>query len=317
MMMMIVMILILTKMIPLSEGFTAVLLSSFTTVTCNDRFQNLFNEIVNRNKKKQNDNSEGIDNDLLVYIPTAKYYHNKASMKTYGEQRRRARYEAKDKCRILNSCFNRKDSYILELDDPQLTQQQIANIISKASVIYIDGGNTFYLQKYLIRCQFWNLVMPYLSSSCIYIGASAGGIVLGRSIETSYWKGWDDPSCAGDDIVWNTDTLSGANLIKDTSFFMHYDSSSHDDMLSRHRTALDHDLELISDDIALVYTTDSLPAEEVTDDESINIIPNPNEYAKTIVTTTTKSTTLITASSNNNDCSTEVKLHKYIFIAHA
>ena len=112
MMMMVVMILILTKMIPLSEGFTAVLLSSFTTVTSNDRFQKLFNEIVNRNKKKQHDNSEGIHNDLLVYIPTAKYYHNKASMKTYGEQRRRARYEAKDKCRLLNIFFNMKDSYI-------------------------------------------------------------------------------------------------------------------------------------------------------------------------------------------------------------
>ena len=83
-------------MIPLSEGFTAVLLSSFTKVNSNDRFKNLFNEIVNRNKKQQHDGSNNMDNDLLVYIPTAKYYHNKVSMKTYGEQRRRARYEAKD-----------------------------------------------------------------------------------------------------------------------------------------------------------------------------------------------------------------------------
>lgn len=298
--------------IPLSEGFTALLLSSFTKVNSNDRFKNLFNEIVNRNKKQQHDGSNNMDNDLLVYIPTAKYYHNKVSMKTYGEQRRRARYEAKDKCRILNSCFNRKDTHILELDDPQLTQQQIADIISQASVIYIDGGNTFYLQKYLIRCQFWNLVKSYLPSSCIYIGQSAGGIVLGRSIETSYWKGWDDPSCAGDDIVWNKDTLIGANLIGDTSFFMHYDSSSHDDMLSRHRTTLDHKLELISDDIALVYTTNSLEAT----DESMSILANPSEYSVTTVTTTAKSTALTTAGCNNNDCSAEVKLHKYIFTAH-
>ena len=46
------------------------------------------------------------------------------------------------------------------------------------------------------------------SSSCtcpvggLYVGASAGAIVAGRSIRTAEWKGWDDPSIAGDDYEW-------------------------------------------------------------------------------------------------------------------
>jgi len=221
---------VMMSLMGVSYGFTAVLLSSFTKFNKNDLLKILCYEIIIRNNKHHdsNDNNDG----YLVYIPTAKYYHDKKSMKSYGEQRRRARYEAKDKCHLLDNYFNIKNTYILELDDPNLTQQQIIDIISKASILYIDGGNTFYLQKYLIRFHFWDLIISYLQSNCIYIGASAGAIVFGRSIETSYWKGWDDPLCAGEDIDWNKDTLHGANLIPETSFFMHYDSLSHDDMLS-------------------------------------------------------------------------------------
>ena len=34
------------------------------------------------------------------------------------------------------------------------------------------------------------------------MGASAGAIVAGKSIETALWKGWDDPGVAGDDFIW-------------------------------------------------------------------------------------------------------------------
>ena len=39
-------------------------------------------------------------------------------------------------------------------------------------------------------------------TGCLYIGASAGAIVAGKSIETALWKGWDDPAVAGDDFEW-------------------------------------------------------------------------------------------------------------------
>jgi peptidase E len=41
-----------------------------------------------------------------------------------------------------------------------------------------------------------------VSAGCLYVGASAGAIVAGRSIETALWKGWDDPSVAGEDFEW-------------------------------------------------------------------------------------------------------------------
>ena len=50
------------------------------------------------------------------------------------------------------------------------------------------------------------------SSGCLYVGASAGAIVAGKSIETALWKGWDDPGVAGDDFIWYVFLISNPNL---------------------------------------------------------------------------------------------------------
>ena len=34
--------------------------------------------------------------------------------------------------------------------------------MKKASVIYVDGGNTFYLQRHIIQSSFWKAVNPFL-----------------------------------------------------------------------------------------------------------------------------------------------------------
>ena len=39
-----------------------------------------------------------------------------------------------------------------------------------------------------------------------FFNAQAGAIVAGESIETAYWKGWDDPGAAPE-AEWTADTL--------------------------------------------------------------------------------------------------------------
>ena len=34
--------------------------------------------------------------------------------------------------------------------------------MKKASVLYVDGGNTFYLQRHIIQSSFWKVVNPFL-----------------------------------------------------------------------------------------------------------------------------------------------------------
>jgi hypothetical protein len=84
-------------------------------------------------------------------------------------------------------------------------------------LIYVDGGNTFWLYhcmqkncttndnskddwKHLLMQQISTLSSSSSSSLCsstvpaVYCGNSAGAIILGASMETACWKQWDDPS---------------------------------------------------------------------------------------------------------------------------
>jgi hypothetical protein len=76
-------------------------------------------------------------------------------------------------------------------------------------VIYLEGGNTFWLHHCMNKKgeggEDW---MQLIRDSCcidinspfpsrrpaLYIGKSAGSIVAGKYVETATWKGWDDPS---------------------------------------------------------------------------------------------------------------------------
>jgi dipeptidase E len=131
-----------------------------------------------------------------------------------------------------------------------LTADSLKASLSNAQIIYVDGGNTFYLQKYIYTTKFWHIVKPHLESGTLYIGSSAGAIVAGKTIATAYWKGWDDPQVA-EGMVWDGDTLSGASL-GDYSVFPHYDSEAHDDLINSRKVDLDHDvLSLANDEVAV------------------------------------------------------------------
>lgn len=253
-----------------TSSFRSVLISSLNSIN-NINFQTLIKSFLHNNYQ----------NKSLVYIPTAKYIYNNDSTKSKGEQRRKARYEAKQKINLLSNSLSIDSCVLLELDDPKLNPSKLNEIVKNACIIYIEGGNTFYLQKYLIETKFWDIAKPYLFGSsplekpqCLYIGASAGAIVLGKSIETAYWKGWDDPNAAGNEYVWTKDKLSGASLIKDTSFFMHYDDSKYHSLVTERKLDLDHNLQLISDNMALIYSSTPIISDYLERIDNIKIDTN-------------------------------------------
>lgn len=173
----------------------------------------------------------------LVYVPTASYAFNKSSQKTRGEQRRRARYDAKQKCDILMSLLDTKNCKILELDDKDINEAGIQNILKDCKYLYVDGGNTFYLQLMLKRTNFWSIADKFLTKECIYIGVSAGAIVAGRSISTAFWKGWDDPDVTPG-IDWNDELCRGRELCP-YSIFPHYDSDLHETLVKEKKSFRD------------------------------------------------------------------------------
>lgn len=168
---------------------------------------------------------------------------------------RRCRYDARQKIKELSTQLSQylNSCSILELDSIDCNEENIKNLLSGPSIIYVDGGNTFYLQKHILSSQFWKPIMNHLKdSNSIYIGVSAGAIVAGKSIKTAYWKGWDDPSVVGDDFQWNNERLNGLGIV-DCSFFMHYNEEIYKNLINSHQNELNHPLITITDENALIY----------------------------------------------------------------
>jgi peptidase E len=227
---------LLFVMFPISSvqsSYKAIFISSLS---------NLASEAFTSLVREQITNTSSLSS--FVYIPTAKFGYDTSSPKSKGEQRRRARYDAKQKMLLIADSFKLSNPTLLELDASSATPESIASVISNANVIYVDGGNTFYLQKHLLSTKFWSAARPCLERGCLYIGASAGGISAAKSITTAYWKGWDNPSVATE-MEWNETALAGAGLA-DFSLFMHYDEEQYDSLVKQKKAELDHKLITVS-----------------------------------------------------------------------
>lgn len=57
--------------------------------------------------------------------------------------------------------------------------------LDQCGVIFVEGGNTFYLLKWVRQSGFDKKVKEMLSDDKVYVGVSAGSIVMGTSIETA------------------------------------------------------------------------------------------------------------------------------------
>ena len=63
---------------------------------------------------------------------------------------------------------------------------------SSYDIIYMIGGNTFYLLKELREKNLAEKIIQAINNGVIYIGSSAGSIILGKTIETAlpYDENW-------------------------------------------------------------------------------------------------------------------------------
>jgi len=150
-----------------SLSLNTILLSRFSQLD-SAHFRALVEQMKPREKK------------TLVYIPTASYEFNQASTRSRGDQRRRARYDARAKMLLLKEAFNIPNGHMLELDDPKIATRNFEEALGDAGIVYIDGGNTFYLQKHISLTGLWDVLNSNLENGMLYMGCSAGAIVAGK-----------------------------------------------------------------------------------------------------------------------------------------
>ncbi len=101
------------------------------------------------------------------------------------------------------------------IQDVHLIDLELGETVSpNTDILYVAGGNTFHLMYYARQSNFIKSIQNVLVKKGLYIGVSAGSIIVGNSIESA--------SVAGDDNLIMLDDLTGLNLV-DFSVFPHSD----------------------------------------------------------------------------------------------
>jgi hypothetical protein len=175
----------------------------------------------------------------FLYIPTAMYAYRRDSTSSPGIQRQRARADARKRRNIIAESLRRLlplsiplSIVTYDLDDGSLRHWEENNFVGgdilrqwNPHFIYVEGGNTFWLQYCLARSGKIKDLQSLLtgeSSTTVYCGKSAGAIVAGARIDTATWKQWDDPAVVPDRPTYQDwHQAAGMNLLGGISIFPH------------------------------------------------------------------------------------------------
>jgi len=127
-----------------------------------------------------------------------------------------------------NKCYVKRDRErlwelgfkIIELDLKKENKNSLGDRLKDFDVLFVEGGNTFYLLKYIRESGFDEALKLFLKRGGIYLGVSAGTMVTGLNIESANWK-------YADKNIVNLEDLTGLKLVPYV-FSVHIDESNLD-----------------------------------------------------------------------------------------
>ena len=162
---------------------------------------------------------------MLVTAQMASSNEDSNGKRSPGERRQRRWADALKKGREISAALN-VDVECIDCAREDKPAELYREPLADAGCIWVTGGNTFYLWHWMKRSGVDELIKQrVLEQGAVYVGQSAGAIVAGSSIRTAFWKGWDDPGAAPDED-WSDDaSVVGMGLVRDTSFFPHYEAA--------------------------------------------------------------------------------------------
>jgi len=83
---------------------------------------------------------------------------------------------------------------LVDIDLSRQSAAQVRSSLAPIEALFVAGGNTFYLMQQLCANGAQEVVLDFIAHDHLYIGASAGAVILGPSIEPI--KSLDDPTAA-------------------------------------------------------------------------------------------------------------------------
>jgi dipeptidase E len=113
----------------------------------------------------------------LTFVPTAS---NPSTDKSWLK---------KDRDKLTEMGFNVKD-----VDIEGKTPGELSKELSDTDVLFVSGGNTFYLLEKALASGFASLAKEFIHKGKVYIGSSAGSVFVCPTI--GFVEGMDDPTIA-------------------------------------------------------------------------------------------------------------------------
>ena len=131
------------------------------------------------------------DGTRVLFIPTAANLYDE---KWFVDVDREA---------LVNSNF-----VVCDIDLAKASTEALRAALNSSDIIFVAGGNTFYLLEQANRIGFRKLLVEQLEKNKLYIGSSAGAILVGPTLEHVKF---DDP-----DYAEKLDSLKGLDLVNVT-----------------------------------------------------------------------------------------------------
>lgn len=181
-----------------------------------------------------------VKDEIIKLLQKPAYDITVAFITTASKQEEDTSYADRDKRIMREVGFN-----IEEIDIEGKKEKQLMKLLGLKDIIFVEGGNTFFLLKCMRESGFEKVMKKLLKQGKVYIGASAGSIVVGRTIKTAGWK----------DSNKNTvglKNLKGLNFVP-FDIFVHYKPEHKDLILQKlPKPRRRKKLKILTDDQALL-----------------------------------------------------------------
>jgi dipeptidase E len=197
-------------------------------------------EKVKKNKRKMllltSSGMQGSKEEIMAILQKPVEDTRIAHIITASKNELDTSYVQREKTALVEAGFN-----VADVDIGGKNSNQLLRILGDADIVYVQGGNTFYLLKQMQRCNFKKVMKKLFKKGVIYIGVSAGSIVAGKNIETAGWYG--DQNLAG------LKDLRGLNFAP-FSIFPHY-KPEHAEIIKKQPQKIKNKLKIITDEQAI------------------------------------------------------------------
>lgn len=154
-------------------------------------------------------NAMAMKNEIVKLLQKPAYDVNVGFIITASKQEQDISYVKQDIAEMNELGFN-----VEEIDIEGKNEFQLIQLLKVKDIIFVAGENTFYLLNAMKKCNFDKVLKKLLKQGIVYIGSSAGSIVIGKTIQTAGWY--------GDENIVKTKDLKGLNILP-FDIFVHYE----------------------------------------------------------------------------------------------